>query len=320
MGNLEGLEKDTTKQKIWDWWASRNDGNRRHLGASQIGKRCERALWYSFRWANSPEFKGRVMRLFHRGHMEEFTFVMELEGIGCEFVFPDKDPEKQWRFEAHDGHFGGSCDGVIKSGVPEAPKSPHIAEFKTHSNKSWTDVRRHGVQESKPEHYFQMQSYMGMTGELWGAKHRVERALYVAVNKDNDDLHIERVRFDPKAWESMKLKAERVIYANKAPVGISQNPQWYECKFCDYYDLCHKEATPEKNCRTCAHSTPVAEGKWSCSFLEKELADAEERVGCDEYLMNPTMIDTWAVAVDAGDTWIKYKRNDNGEEFVEGRV
>lgn len=30
--------------------ADREDGFRPHLGASQIGKSCERALWYDFRW------------------------------------------------------------------------------------------------------------------------------------------------------------------------------------------------------------------------------------------------------------------------------
>lgn len=318
LGNLSDLEKETTRGKVFEWWKSRNDGNRRHLGASQIGKRCERALWYSFRWAKSPEFSGRIMRLFHRGHMEEYTFMMELEGIGVKFIYPENNPEQQWRFTAHENHFGGSCDGLIESGVPEAPKSRHIAEFKTHSSKSWVDVSRKGVQEAKPEHYIQMQCYMGMTGELWGASRRVERALYVAVNKDNDDLHIERVRFDMKVWESMKDKAERIIYANKAPSGISQNPQWYECKFCDYYNLCHKEELPERNCRTCAHSTAIKEGKWLCDYHAVELTDQTERVGCDNYLMNPTMIDTWSIAVDAGDDWIKYKRNDDGKEFTLG--
>ena len=27
-----------------------DDGLRQHLGASLIGKPCERALWYTFRW------------------------------------------------------------------------------------------------------------------------------------------------------------------------------------------------------------------------------------------------------------------------------
>lgn len=314
MGNLSELQQDTTHSHILDYWKSKNTGNRRHLGASQIGKRCERALFYQFRWAVTPEFDGRLMRLFDRGHREEDTFIEELKAVGC--VFYEQEDGEQLNFGILDGHFGGSCDGVIASGVIEAPKSPHIAEFKTHSNKSFNDLHKKGVQESKPEHYFQMQTYMGMTGDMYGASNRIERALYVAVNKDNDQLHVERVRYDAKAYESMKAKADRIIFTNRAPVGISQDPQWYECKWCDYYGLCHQQKMPEVNCRTCAHSTPIAEGKWSCAYLEMELDDATEREGCQAHIYNPTLIDTWAKAVDAGDDWVQYEYNDGEIRFT----
>ena len=35
-----------------------------HLGASIIGKDCERALWYDFRWVTRWAFTGRMLRLF----------------------------------------------------------------------------------------------------------------------------------------------------------------------------------------------------------------------------------------------------------------
>ena len=50
--------------------ADRDDGFRPHLGASQIGKSCERALWYDFRWATSARFPGRILRLFETGQLE----------------------------------------------------------------------------------------------------------------------------------------------------------------------------------------------------------------------------------------------------------
>jgi hypothetical protein len=41
--------------------AEAGDGFREHLGASLIGKDCERALWYDFRWV-----MGVVMRACSR--------------------------------------------------------------------------------------------------------------------------------------------------------------------------------------------------------------------------------------------------------------
>ena len=46
-------------------------GFRSHLGASVIGNKCKRAIWFNFRWVKKPEFSGRQLRLFNRGHKEE---------------------------------------------------------------------------------------------------------------------------------------------------------------------------------------------------------------------------------------------------------
>ena len=45
---------------------AQGDGFREHLGASLIGKSCERALWYDFRWATRSRHDGRILRLHGR--------------------------------------------------------------------------------------------------------------------------------------------------------------------------------------------------------------------------------------------------------------
>lgn len=57
---------------------------RNHLGGSMIGRKCEREIWYGFRWAKRPSFQGRMLRLFERGHLEEFRFVKYLKMAGFE--------------------------------------------------------------------------------------------------------------------------------------------------------------------------------------------------------------------------------------------
>ena len=52
--NLEKYMQPTTVQKIYEHYeASRENGHRPHLGGSQIGNPCSRALWYQFRHASS---------------------------------------------------------------------------------------------------------------------------------------------------------------------------------------------------------------------------------------------------------------------------
>jgi hypothetical protein len=132
----------------------------------------------------------------------------------------DLDPEtgRQWQVVAHGGHFGGSLDAVA-IGLKEAPKTWHVVEFKTHSAKSFRELVAKGVALAKPQHWAQMQIYMHLTG--------ITRALYVAVCKDTDDLHIERVRADARrpaaSWKkpagSLKPSAHRPGFRMIPPGG-----------------------------------------------------------------------------------------------------
>ena len=61
--------------------AERGDGFREHLGASLIGKSCERALWYDFRWVTRARFPGRILRLFETGQLEEARLVRNLQHL-----------------------------------------------------------------------------------------------------------------------------------------------------------------------------------------------------------------------------------------------
>lgn len=63
---------------------SRESGHRPHLGASQVGKPCLRALVYGFRHALAKKNSGRMLRLFSRGHKEEIHLVAYLRAIGFE--------------------------------------------------------------------------------------------------------------------------------------------------------------------------------------------------------------------------------------------
>ena len=166
---------------------------RSHLGASLLGKKCDRAIWLSFRWAVIEQFDGRVLRLFRRGHNEEEMILQDLRAIGIKIS--DKQAHVNFGY-----HVQGSADAIIESGVPEAPTKRHVAEFKTHNKRSFDDLLKKGsVAEAKPEHYVQMQVYMLGLG--------IDRGLYVAVCKDDDRMYVERVRLDKAVGEAATLNA-----------------------------------------------------------------------------------------------------------------
>lgn len=297
---------NTTSEAIIRWWDKSDDEPRPHLGASEIGKPCKRALWYSFRWATAKKFDGRMLRLFNRGHREEPQFLEELRGIGAEVYEIDPETKQQHRFSGYKGHVGGSCDAIGR-GLPEAPKTWAIIEFKTHGEKSFTELVKKNVQEHKPEHYAQMQLYMG-----WS---ELSRALYLAVNKNTDELYSEWVHFDQAAFEQLEAKAKEIVDATEPPQGLSEDPAWYQCKFCDHHAICHGEQVPVKNCRTCVHATPVDLGVWCCNQDQSALSVGEQRVGCRSHLYIPPVI-KWAEPLDAGPDWIKYRDRDTGVIFA----
>jgi hypothetical protein len=250
---------------------------RPHMGCSTLGHHCERWLWLSFRHAVVEKFEGRILRLFRRGHNEEATIIADLKGAGIDI----QSSQARVNFGCH---VSGSLDGIIESGVPEAPKKRHVAEFKTHAKKSFEDVVKNGVEKSKPMHFTQMQVYMhGMN---------IDRALYVAVCKDDDRLYTERVRYDKDVAERAIARGQRIALADRIPPPISTDPSWYQCRFCPAHAFCHKaEPTKHANCRTCAHSTSMADSTWRCERHEADAIPEDfQHEGCDDHVIHPDLV------------------------------
>jgi len=278
--------------------ARQGDGFRDHLGASIIGKSCARALWYDFRWVTPARHAGRLLRLFETGQLEEDRMVRNLRATGATVLEVDPDTGRQFRVEAHGGHFGGSLDAVAL-GILEAPTTWHVVEFKTHSTKSFADLVAKGVVAAKPQHAAQMQVYMHLIG--------ISRALYMAVCKDTDALHLERIEADHASAERLLEKAGRIIFAQRPPARISEDPAWFECRFCDHHAACHDGGGAAVTCRSCLHSTPV-EGGWHCARHDRRLAPAEQRAACDRHLFIPDLVP--GEVIGAGDDLVTYRMAD----------
>ena len=258
----------------------RQEPPRPHLGASTLGHPCDRWLWLSFRWAVQQKFDGRILRVFRRGNLEEAQIVSDLRAIGIDI---QRTTSNQSRV-SFGSHVSGSLDGVIKSGVLGAPKKEHVAEFKTHSLKSFNDLEKKGVEDSKPEHFVQMQVYMAGT--------EIDRALYVAVCKDDDRIYTERVKFDKEVAEKAIARGKRIALADRMPEPLSADPTWYQCRWCPAHDFCFEsKITKHANCRTCANSTALENSTWRCERHEADEIPVEwQREGCDSHVLHPDLV------------------------------
>jgi len=279
--------------------AAADRGYREHLGASLLGAECDRALWYAFRWASRAQHTGRLLRLFETGHLAEDRFVGELRRIGITVLHLDPATGRQWMLRDASGHVGGSMDGV-GLGFPEAPRTWHVIEFKTHSEKSFLALQRDGVARAKPLHWAQMQVYMLLAG--------LERAFYLAVNKNTDELYQERVHLDAEAAQRLLSRAQRIVEAPRPPARISDAPSWWQCRLCPHHAVCHDGATVERHCRSCLHATPVEAGAWHCARYHSALAPEDQRAGCAAHLFIPDLI--VGEQLDAGADWVSYRLPD----------
>lgn len=281
----------STATLIDDHHAQHQDAPRPHLGASLLGHYCDRYLWLSFRWARPERFPGRILRLFRRGQNEERIIISDLRAIGVD-VKTTNGAQDRVDFG---NHVSGSMDGIANSGVPEAPKSRHVLEFKTHSKKSFDDLEKHGLEKSKPQHFAQCQVYM------LGSK--IDRALYVAVCKDDDRYYFERVKLDKERAQAYVDRGHRLVNEPGLPPPISTDPTWYQCRLCSYHDFCHKGALPVVNCRTCAHSTPCSDSTWRCERHQADGIPVEfQRTGCDNHALHPDLV-PWEMDQDASTEW-----------------
>lgn len=251
---------------------------RAHLGASGLGKECPREIWYGFRWATVPKFEGRILRLFNRGHLEEARFIALLLMIGVQ-VYQQDENGKQFRITGAEGHLGGSGDGILV-GLPDLPPgTPALGEFKTHNDKSFNSLVSKGVKESKHEHYVQMQLYMRKMG--------LAHAFYFATNKNDDALHAEIVPLDIETADMYLARGEKIVWLETPPKKISETSSWWQCKFCDHKPVCHLNADPHKNCRTCRYGKPSSAKVWKCTNFESDkhgdLTVQQQFEGCKKY-------------------------------------
>ena len=268
---------DTASVEVFD------DRPSSRMGASVIGEKCERYLWYKFRWVVIEKHKPRLLRLFNRGHREEpfLTELLEQAGFDVSIGTPDG---KQHCFSACDGHFGGSCDGIallrpeskLGQKFPQWVGVPLLVEFKTKcTGRGFNNLSLSGVRVAEPKHYAQRNVY--------GAAFGLGKTIYVSVNKNDDDLYVEFDDVDRDAGVKLVDKATAIIHSPTPPARLHEQPEHYDCKYCPAKAVCFDGAAPEHNCRSCSHCTPVADAQWNCGHYQANLPKDFIPLGCGDW-------------------------------------
>lgn len=299
--------------KAIDAIPTREESERNYLGASVVGDPCAHKLWLQFhRYVEPEKFEPRMLRLFKRGNREEGFFQSYLESIGFEVI---ESCFSQARFT--DGFFSGAGDGVLlKDGVR------YVAEYKTHSLKSFEKLERGQLERDFPKHSSQI--------HINGHKLDCTKGIYLAVCKNDDRLFCDIIDIDPVKAKAIQDKAEFITMSDKPPERICSKPTVFGAKFCSAKDVCFGMEVPRVNCRNCTSGDKYREfGAFGCSKIgadyKSELMLANDPLpksgSCEHHSWNP-----WAMNDLLGyqiiefypkERAVKYKKPD-GDEIING--
>lgn len=268
------------------------------ISVSLAGTECARSLFYEFRWVSPAETAtGMRQRLFERGQDDEEKMIRDLREIGVEVW------GEQEKARAVHGFVRGKLDGIAQ-GLLEAPKTTHVVECKSLNTKGFNAVKKDGVKKAKPLHHAQIQLYMHIIG--------LDRGFYYVKCADTQEYWSERVEHDVEFCLRLLATLERVIFNDAPPPRLSDNPDFFGCRFCKHHDVCHHGAMPRVTCRTCIHFQPErgADCHVSCSRWSKPLSIAEQKGACPAHLFNPYLIDGEQIDVDEENEIITYRMRD----------
>lgn len=292
--------------------ATARDGDSMGVPMSSVGHACDRYLWYLFRWAAEREApNGQRQRIFKTGQIYERRVLDDLRAIGCDVLEIDETTGQQFRVELANGHLRGKVDGIT-TGIPEAPAVEHVVEIKSSNERTFKEIVKKGVQEAKFEHYVQCQMYMHGTG--------IHRAIYICANKNTDELHCERVKYDPALCLSLVARVERIVSADTPPQRLHDDPgnkAAFACGFCPARLQCHEGAFARINCRTCCHSTAHDGPKWTCDRHGQLLSYGDQQAACGDHVFLPGTVPGAQVDADPTAGTITYQMND-GSSWVDG--
>jgi hypothetical protein len=188
--------------------------------------------------------------------------------------------KRQIRISACKGHFGGSTDGQVilpeRYGIPEWI----LLELKTQGigkkGKNFIELTEKGMKIKKAQHFAQC--------SIYGYKLGLKYVLYIAVNKNTDELHIEVVKLDPFLGEALERKAEMIIFGATPPAKLSMSPAYFECSYCDAKEYCHLGKPVDKNCRSCKNSLAIEDACWYCTQYQQTIPKEFIKDGCGEWI------------------------------------
>ena len=255
---------------------------RLHLGMSSAG-RCAREQYYNWLWTGGKPIAARGLKAIDDGNRGEDVVAARLQAVDAiQLMTVDPETGRQWEVTDAGGHVRGHMDGIIYH-HPTASATTHVWECKITAERKLNEFRKIKARDGSKAtlrqwnfvYWVQAQLYM-----LYGGYTRHWCVVASAGCRDWDACRTELMR-DEAEFYAERLR-DMVDQVDELPARVSESPNAFECKWCDFRSICHERAPVEKNCRTCRHARPVEGPQWHCTLHDELLSPDKQAVGCEQ--------------------------------------
>lgn len=236
-------------------------------------KMCDRAMWLNLRNVAMVSHKATTLRTFAIGHKLEDLIVEWIQGTGIKVMQQQAELLNKWKRPI------GHIDGIGYDG-----EQFFLIEIKTANAKRFKEM----VKDGPPSYYeAQMQIYMHHSPQLSSRGARLEKCMFVVLNKDTSEIHCEWIDYEPIFAAAETERMENIIESEAMPEATAD----YTCNWCDFRTVCKGEALASVNCRTCANVS-VVDGDFSCRFGDST---------CGNHVMHPQLMGLRGHVMEAAD-------------------
>ncbi len=218
--------------------AKQETKRRNYLGASLIGDPCPRKVWYDYNGYNKEPIPSQGLMAIEDGHRTEDLTAYRLRLVdGVDLVTHNADGS-QVCFSDLGGKFKGHIDGLI-FGIKQAPKTWHIWENKSCKHEKFNEFKRvkkkfgekDALKNWNITYYVQHQLYM----------HYFEctRGYLTVSYSGGRDYATCRTNYKKDIALQYIDRANKIVNASLAPTKVSEQSDYYLCRFCPFSNECH---------------------------------------------------------------------------------
>lgn len=215
-----------------------NQAKRTYIGASSIGDECARKLWLRYHTDAREIFTADTIRKFNEGHRTEDVMAAHLRMVPGIQLWTHKEDGKQYGFV--DGHIAGHYDGVIL-GLLQSPSTPHIWEHKATNEKSYNEFKKLAIDDEKTALQKWNATYYAQA-VINMYKEGLDRHYLTVSTPGMRDYWSCRTEANPVFAQALLEKGKRIAAMKEPPERIG-GPDWYKCKWCAFYGICHGNET-----------------------------------------------------------------------------